>query len=558
MVTGSDGELSGQRLGHYQLEGLLGRGGMAEVYRARELPLGRAVAVKVLPTKLAHDHGYVARFRAEAQSVAALHHPHIVPVYFYSEQAPLLYLVMPILDESLRDRLDREGLLDPHEATRICQEIASALEAAHQHGLIHRDVKPENILLDGAGAALLTDFGIARAVSRANLGRAQTLTSTGLPVGTPEYMAPELLRNETVDARTDIYALGAVLYELLTGRAPHEAETPLEVAARALLAPIVPPSRYRLAIWPALDEVIMTALAAKPNARFQSVTAFAVALARALELADSDATMTGRTNAPIDAAQPLLQLQLKSKATNAIAEASTVPPIVAERSQTSARSQETWWRAQSKWRWGIAIATTVALLVVTVFMTALLRAYDAGTQRPSTSASSGGVPAATVTAISAALATAIAEHTPGAAATATALTTLDVTATPGQTPPAPTTLPPQPTVAPILGDPLQISPIPLILTPMHADPDTCQATQRIANTSNKVVGWAWANSITQGDAHFQMNGRQVNSPPSDSGLAPSGQDSVTITTKCSAPSQSYAVLVNDTLGNSYTFALIVQ
>jgi len=230
-VAVGGGELQGQQLGVFVLQSLLGSGGMAEVYRAFDPRLNRMVAVKVLPPILSADPNYVTRFRTEARRVAALNHPHIVPVYHYGEdlvkRQQLLYQVMPILRESLRDRLDREGTLPLAEAGRIVVEIASALEAAHEMGLVHRDVKPENILLDQKGKAMLTDFGIAReAMFVRRPGVMQTLAATGLPVGTPEYMAPEQLRNGPVDQRADIYGLGAVLYELLTGVVPHDAETP--------------------------------------------------------------------------------------------------------------------------------------------------------------------------------------------------------------------------------------------------------------------------------------------------------------------------------------------
>ena len=238
----SGGSLVGKQLGDFQLQGLLGAGGMAEVYRGFDVKLKRQVAVKILPASMANDAGYVQRFKTEAQRVAALNHPHIVPVYAFGEEGPLLYHVMPILKESLRDRLDREVTLAPQDAVRLVVQIASALSVAHAAGLVHRDVKPENILLDDKGEAYLTDFGIARPVMPSRVGRAaQTLSATGLPVGTPEYMAPEQLRGEPMDQRADIYALGAVLYELLTGHAPHEAETPYEVAAKSLMGKIDAP-----------------------------------------------------------------------------------------------------------------------------------------------------------------------------------------------------------------------------------------------------------------------------------------------------------------------------
>ena len=283
MTSASNGSLTGKQLGDFKLQGLLGAGGKAEVYRGFDVKLKREVAVKVLPAMLARDANYVQRFRTEAQRVAALDHPHIVPVYHFGEEGPLLYHVMPLLKESLRDRLEREGILSPQEAVGIVVQIASALSVAHAAGLVHRDVKPENILLNEKNEALLTDFGIARPVMMSRAGRmAQTLSATGLPVGTPEYMAPEQLRGEAIDERVDIYALGAVLYELLTGHPPHEAETPYQVAALSLAGNITPPASLAPDISPDLEDVVMTALAPDPAARFQDASSLAHAARRAV------------------------------------------------------------------------------------------------------------------------------------------------------------------------------------------------------------------------------------------------------------------------------------
>ncbi|HEX6797483.1 MAG TPA: serine/threonine-protein kinase [Ktedonobacterales bacterium] len=277
--TSATGGLTGRTLGHYVLGPLLGTGGMAEVYRARDTRLRREVAVKVLPPTLAADPSYVTRFRSEAQRVAALRHANIVPVYEFGEQDGLLYLVMPLVPGSLRDSLLRSGTLRTADALAVAIQVASALEAAHAQGIVHRDVKPENILLDRDGHALLTDFGIARELAfLRRAGAVQTLAATGLPVGTPEYMAPEQLRNGPIDQRADVYALGAVLYELLCGVAPHEAGTPYEVAALALTEPIVPPSEHNPKIWPELDDVLLKALASDADERYPSVASFASAL----------------------------------------------------------------------------------------------------------------------------------------------------------------------------------------------------------------------------------------------------------------------------------------
>jgi hypothetical protein len=266
-------------LGGYRLTALLGAGGMAEVYQGRDPGSGRDVAVKVLPRALAQDPGYVNRFRDEARRVAALKHPNVVPLLRYGEEGGLLYIVMPMLTESLRDRMERDHVLPPTEAAKLTVQVAAALDAAHKQGLVHRDVKPENVLISSQGRALLTDFGISREVDVLNKASAQrTLAATGLPVGTPEYMAPEQLRGGAFDQRVDIYALGAVLYEMLTGHVPHDANTPYEVAALVLTEPTRPPSQYNPAIWPALEKVVMRALSAEPANRYPDMLSFATEL----------------------------------------------------------------------------------------------------------------------------------------------------------------------------------------------------------------------------------------------------------------------------------------
>jgi serine/threonine-protein kinase len=279
-ITG--GGLTGQWLGDYQLQGVLGVGGMAEVYQARDAVINREVAVKVLPLALAADPSYVERFRNEAQAVGALNHPNIVAVHSFGEQGPYLYLVMPLMKESLRDRLLRGVPIPVEEATQIAVQILSGLGAAHAQGVVHRDVKPENILLDENGVAKLTDFGIARRITIQRASGGPTLAGTGLPVGTPQYMAPEQLRGEDLDQRADIYALGSVLYEMLTGLPPHIADTPYEVASLVLTTNAAPPSTRNPEIWPELEQVMLKALSRKSADRYANATSFAEALQDAL------------------------------------------------------------------------------------------------------------------------------------------------------------------------------------------------------------------------------------------------------------------------------------
>jgi serine/threonine-protein kinase len=378
--------LVGQRLGQYQLDALLGAGGMAEVYRAHGVGRGDAssVAVKILPASLAADPGYVRRFREEADRVAALKHGNIVPVLASGEQRGLLYLVMPLLKESLRDRLHREKVIPPTTATAIARQIAAALALAHDAGLIHRDVKPENILLDGRGRAMLTDFGIARPIAPRRGGTLYTVSSSGLPVGTPEYMPPEQLRAEHIDQRADIYALGAVLYEMLTGSVPFPADTPYEVAALVFTATLPRPSQLNLAITPQLEAVVMTALARDPNARFQDARSFGQSLQSAtgspglLERAGlrRDVITHRLSRRPAGAASPAADGGIGggNLAPSALTGAPTLPPMMSATGMNSAHPGS--WptampsfapaaRRATRSRWPL-VAGMVALLAVTV------------------------------------------------------------------------------------------------------------------------------------------------------------------------------------------------
>jgi serine/threonine protein kinase len=272
-----------RRLGAYLLRERLASGGLTEVYRAIEQPSGREVAIKVVSVAHPKPPEVEARFRLEAKRLAAFHHKHIVPLYAFGEAADLLYFVMPFIPRSLRDRLEAEGRIPLVEAAHLGLQIASALSAAHARGIVHRDIKPENILIDGEGNALLTDFGIARELAALQLEDVTwTLSSMGLPVGTPEYMSPEQLRGEPADQRVDVYALGAVLYEMLTGQAPHEGATPWAVAAQALMSEITPPLVHAPDIWPALERLVLSALARHPRDRPADMLVFEEGLRDAL------------------------------------------------------------------------------------------------------------------------------------------------------------------------------------------------------------------------------------------------------------------------------------
>jgi len=271
--------------GRFQLETLLGRGGMADVYRATDLHHGRPVAVKILRGDAVGVIG-IERFRREIAVTAAFTHPHILGLIESGETetqtgARMLYYVMPLIDgESLRHRLAREDHLPVRDGVRITREVLDALQYAHEHGVIHRDIKPANILLSG-GHAVVADFGIARPVARhaAATGDESTLTVSGVSIGTPAYMSPEqALAGSTVDARSDLYATGCVLYETLTGRAPFDASTAQAVIARKASGVFVPPSIMRPGLPKALDDIVSRALHPDPADRYLSAAAFLAAL----------------------------------------------------------------------------------------------------------------------------------------------------------------------------------------------------------------------------------------------------------------------------------------
>ena len=262
----------------YDLEGELGGGGMARVFVAEDTRLARKVVVKVLPPELAAEVS-IERFRREIVFAARLQHPLIVPVLHAAEEGGLLYYTMPLVSgETLRARIQREGPLPVPDALRIIRDVSAALAFAHGHGIVHRDIKPENVLLtdaarDGGEYALVTDFGVARAVDAAATGSLNELTSTGIILGTPTYMAPEqVAASSQIDHRTDIYALGVLAYEMLTGRPPFAGLSAHAVLAAHLTREPEPITRVRPTVSSELDALVMRCLAKEPAGRVASAS----------------------------------------------------------------------------------------------------------------------------------------------------------------------------------------------------------------------------------------------------------------------------------------------
>ncbi|MFI6583343.1 Stk1 family PASTA domain-containing Ser/Thr kinase [Embleya sp. NPDC050493] len=273
-----------RRLGdRYEIGAVLGRGGMAEVYMGRDIRLGRSVAVKTLRADLARDPTFQARFRREAQSAASLNHPAIVAVYDtgedYIDGISIPYIVMEYVDGStLRELLHSGRRLLPERALEMTAGVLQALEYSHRNGIIHRDIKPANVMLTRQGTVKVMDFGIARSMA----DNGMTMTQTAAVIGTAQYLSPEQARGETVDARTDLYSTGCLLYELLTERPPFIGDSPVAVAYQHVREDPLPPSTFDPEVSPTIDSIVLKSLAKNPDNRYQSADEMRADIERAL------------------------------------------------------------------------------------------------------------------------------------------------------------------------------------------------------------------------------------------------------------------------------------
>lgn len=298
---------SGQMLGPYRIITQIGKGGMANVYKAYQASVDRYVAIKVLPSQLAESQEFATRFHQEARIIAKLEHPHILPVFDYGESDGVAYFVMRYLEAgTLRDKMEAGRPLPIKDIDRIFTQLADALSYAHSFGIIHRDLKPANALIDSHGNIFLTDFGIAKLLESAS----PRLTQTDAIMGTPAYISPEQAQSQTVDQRADIYSLGIILYEMVTGRVPFVADTPLAVLFKHISDPLPLPSLVKPDIPSSIEQVILKALAKDPKDRFSTADEFVAAWKHALEeteavrhAPETTATPT-RYTAPANQTQP--------------------------------------------------------------------------------------------------------------------------------------------------------------------------------------------------------------------------------------------------------------
>jgi eukaryotic-like serine/threonine-protein kinase len=342
--------------GRYELGELLGRGGMAEVRRAVDQRLGRSVAVKQLRADLAIDPTFQARFRREAQSAAGLNHPTIVAVYDTGEEIDPLsgvsipYIVMELVEgPTLRDVLREGRKILPERAMELTQGVLEALSYSHKAGIVHRDIKPANVMLTPNGGVKVMDFGIARAVADTSA----TMTQTAAVIGTAQYLSPEQARGETVDARSDLYSTGCLLYELLAGRPPFVGDSPVSVAYQHVREAPVPPSQLDPEITPEIDAVVLKALAKDPDDRYQSAAEMKADLTRLLT---GEQTTAQRTTAVVPLAAGAMAANAYDTPTHVAGPPTVLPPEALEEEYEEEEPQKS--------RVGLAIL--IAALIVLV------------------------------------------------------------------------------------------------------------------------------------------------------------------------------------------------
>lgn len=283
-------DLTGKQFGQYQIVAPLGEGGMAAVYKAYQPAMERFVAVKVLPRKMVSSDEFVTRFRREARMLAQLQHPHILPVFDYGEADGYPYIVMPFVSSGTLAELLHKQRLPLAQVRHIMTQLGDALGYAHVRGLIHRDIKPSNVLIDERGNCLLTDFGLARMAEPST-----KLTASGAIMGTPAYMSPEQGAGSNIDQRSDIYSLGIVLYEMVTGRVPYTAETPIAVVFKHIQDPLPSIHKFNPNLPESVELILLKALAKSPEDRYQTAEDFVHAIQIAIPDASSDVIVPAET-----------------------------------------------------------------------------------------------------------------------------------------------------------------------------------------------------------------------------------------------------------------------
>jgi eukaryotic-like serine/threonine-protein kinase len=356
--------------GRYELDGIVGRGGMAEVFRARDIRLDRIVGVKTLRDDLARDQTFQARFRREAQSAASLNHPSIVAVYDTGEDmvgsTPVPYIVMEFVDgRTLRDLLRDDRRLLPERAAEITDGVLRALDYSHRNGIVHRDIKPGNVMLTRSGDVKVMDFGIARAVSDSQM----TMTQTAQVIGTAQYLSPEQARGERVDARSDLYSSGCLLYELLTGRPPFTGDSPVAIAYQHVKEEPIPPSQIDPEVPAWADAIVLKAMRKDPAERYQSAAEMRNDIQRALSGAPVAAPML---------ADAYTGTRRMGTQTQVVGRTAAIPPYGYGPEDTG---QEFRPRGHRVWPW-VTLATVVIVLIATILAVRYITGASNGVSVP--------------------------------------------------------------------------------------------------------------------------------------------------------------------------------
>jgi eukaryotic-like serine/threonine-protein kinase len=362
--------------GRYELDGIVGRGGMAEVFRARDIRLDRVVGVKTLRDDLARDQTFQARFRREAQSAASLNHPSIVAVYDTGEDMvgslPVPYIVMEFVDgRTLRDLLKDNRRLLPERALEITDGVLRALDYSHRNGIVHRDIKPGNVMLTRSGDVKVMDFGIARAVADSQL----TMTQTAQVIGTAQYLSPEQARGERVDARSDLYSTGCLLYELLTGRPPFTGDSPVAIAYQHVKEEPVPPSQIDPEVPAWADAIVLKAMQKDPADRYQSAGEMRNDIQRAL----SGAPLA----APMPAAYGAGTRRMGAAGTQVAGRTTAIPPYQYGPSGYGPEGMgpDGEPKRHRVWPW-VALATVVVVLIAVIFLLKFIGGGSGGVAVP--------------------------------------------------------------------------------------------------------------------------------------------------------------------------------
>lgn len=353
----------GQTFGKYQIIESLGRGGMAEVYKAYQETLDRHVAIKVMHPFLAEESDFLGRFKREARAMASLNHPHIVRVFDFDIQDDVYYIVMEYvsggtLTKRLEELSAKGEWLPLQETLKIILQVAEAMAYAHRQGMIHRDIKPSNIMLNEQGNAVLTDFGLAKILS------GPTYTATNATIGTPAYMSPEQGMGETGDGRSDIYALGVLLFQMVTGRLPYQATTPLATLMKHINEPVPSPLKYNPNVPAGVQQMIGKAMAKAPEARYQTAGELIRDLQRAIRNAETDVTATMTVLPVVSPITPAGPTQLATKPAETV-----VTPLTDDKAKDK--------RPKTGWLWvGIGGLFLLFLLV------GLAVVFSAGRNKP--------------------------------------------------------------------------------------------------------------------------------------------------------------------------------